>query len=146
MFQKVLDFGRCEMNHSYNNGTQHVISIREQSWNWISNQKDLNCVDVDEIVNVREQKQSVDKQSQDFLKSAHILDADEVPSLIKQEFGGQSLNSSSTHHMSSDVDYVQRSSCSNDNVVRILFQTGVRILRVHGYLNQTRVLLQSRHE
>src|SRR3954469_14457362 len=48
--------------------------------------------------------------------------------------------------MSSDVDYVQRSSCSNDNVVRILFQTGVRILRVHGYSNQTRVLLQSRHE
>src|SRR3954465_15733473 len=84
-----------------------VISIRKQGWNWISNQEDLNCVDVDEIVNVRKQKQSVDKQSQDFLKSAHILDADEVPSLIKQEFGGQSLNSSSTHHMSSDVDYVK---------------------------------------
>src|SRR3954466_721141 len=48
--------------------------------------------------------------------------------------------------MSSDVDYVQRSSCSDDNVVRILFQTGVRILRVHGYSNQTRVLLQRRHE
>src|SRR3954466_16292455 len=48
--------------------------------------------------------------------------------------------------MSSDVDYVQRSSCSNDNVVRILFQTGVRILRVHGYSNQTRVLLQCRYE
>src|SRR4051812_21286937 len=48
--------------------------------------------------------------------------------------------------MSSDVDYVQRSSCSNDNVVRILFQTEVRILRVHGYSNQTRVLLQRRHE
>src|SRR3954465_2309482 len=123
-----------------------VISIRKQGWNWISNQEDLNCVDVDEIVNVREQKQFVDKQSQDFLKSTHILDADEVPSLIKQEFGRQSLNSSSTHHMSSDVDYVQRSSCSNDNVVRVLFQTGVRILRVHGYSNQTRVLLQRRHE
>src|SRR3954465_8561750 len=80
-----------------------VISIRKQGWNWISNQEDLNCVDVDEIVNVRKQKQPVDKQSQYFLKSAHILDADEVPSLIKQEFGGQSLNSSSTHHMSSDV-------------------------------------------
>src|SRR4051812_16182490 len=48
--------------------------------------------------------------------------------------------------MRSDVDYVQRSSCSNDNVVGILFQTGVRILRVHGYSNQTIVLLQRRHE
>src|SRR4051812_12771553 len=48
--------------------------------------------------------------------------------------------------MNSDVDYVQRSSCSNDNVVRILFQTGVWILRVQGYSNQTRVLLQRRHE
>src|SRR3954462_10824467 len=48
--------------------------------------------------------------------------------------------------MSFDVDYVQRSSCSNDNVVRVLFQTGVRILCVHGYSNQTRVLLQRRHE
>src|SRR4051812_17253753 len=123
-----------------------VISIRKQGWNWISNQEDLNCVDVNGIINVRKQKQSVDKQSQDFLKSAHILDADEVPSLIKQEFGGQSLNSSFTHHMSSDVDYVQRSSCCNDNVVRILFQTRVRILRVHGYSNETRVLLQRRHE
>src|SRR3954464_15970834 len=123
-----------------------VISICKQGWNWISNQEDLNCVDVDEIVNVREQKQFVDKQSQDFLESAHILDADEVPSLIKQEFGGQSLNSPSTHHMSSDVDYVQRSSCSNDNVFRTLFQTAVRILRVHGYSNQTRVLLHRPHE
>src|SRR3954470_6300644 len=121
-----------------------VISIRKQGWNWISNQEDLNCVDVNEIVNVRKQKQSVDKQSQDFLKSAHILDADEVPSLIKQEFGGQSLNSSSTHHMSADVDYVQRSCCSDDNLVKILFQTGVRILPVHGCSNQTRVLLQRR--
>src|SRR3954471_6710699 len=48
--------------------------------------------------------------------------------------------------MSSDVDYVERNSCSNDNVFRILFQTGVRILRVHGYSNRTRVLLQRRHE
>src|SRR3954470_22183352 len=48
--------------------------------------------------------------------------------------------------MSSDVDYVQRSSCNNDDVVRILFQTGVQILRVHGYSNQTRVLLQRRHK
>src|SRR4051812_48140389 len=48
--------------------------------------------------------------------------------------------------MSSNVTYVQGSSCSNDNVVRILFQTGVRILHVHGYSNQTRVLLQRRHE
>src|SRR3954469_4653273 len=123
-----------------------VISIRKQGWNWISNQEDLNCVDVDEIVNVRKQKQSVDKQIQDFLKSAHIYDADEVPSLIKQEFGGQSLNSSSTHHMKSDVDFGQRSSCNNDNSFKILFQTGVRILRVHGYSNQARLLLQSRPE
>src|SRR4051812_44626501 len=48
--------------------------------------------------------------------------------------------------MSYDVDYVQGSSCSNDDIVRILFQTGVRILRVHEYSNQTRIFLQLRHE
>src|SRR3954469_9580843 len=120
-----------------------MISIPKQSRHRIPNHENPNSINIDKVVNVGKEYQTIDEQGQKCLKSNHTSFTSQHRSLSNQELRSQPPNSSFFGHVCFYIRCLQLKKLCYLINLRLFLQTTKWYIIRNWQTNPIRILLQS---